>query len=581
MIDLRLYRLALLPALGCIVVLMFSLQPIPEPIEAPVSTPDFDGSEAARLARSIAASSPARKPGSGDDAAVADLVRERFAAIESGEVAVQELDSSFEGSDVTLQNVVLTLPGESEEVLLVLAHRDSASGPGAASSAASTAALIALAEDLGASRRNRTIVVASTAGGSDGADGARELVSSIPAPDGYAAGIALSQMGVAEPEKPVVVAPDPDGGSAPVKLVETAAALAEPRFGPGVARDGGFGQLARLAVPAAIGEGVALSEAGIDAVTITGNGERLVAEGADQADDVSSETLAQTGGLALALALSIDEAALSPAEADAPASYVRLGDNLIPGWALTLLGAALIVPGLVAAVDTWLRERREGPAAARRSIPWAAERILIPLLPLLLLYALALVGLAPDPSFPFEPDRFPFGAGAITLIVALGIAAALSSLLVRPMRTPLDAGPTLLAASAGVLSGVSLAGVWALNPYLGLLLAPLAHVWLLAARGEGSPRLGLVIGAIVVGFIPVIAALVVVATQLELGLSLPWYLLLLTTSGAIGVPMAALWCGLAGALLAVVAAARLDQRPRPTAQTLRTARTFVHTGALD
>lgn len=569
MIDLRIYRVALLPALAAVVVLMFSLQPVPKPIEPPVSTADFDGSATARLARSIVSAAPDRKPGSTGDAQTAELVRERFAAIEGGEVAVQDYESSFEGDDVNLQNVILTLPAESEEILLILARRDSAIGPGATSSAASTAALIKLAEELGASRRNRTIVLASTAGGSDGATGARELVSEIDAPEGYAAAVVLDQMGVAEIRDPVVVAPRPDGDSPPVKLVETAAALAEPRFGRDAVREGGLAQLARLAIPAGLGEGAALAKEGVDSITITGNGERLVEAAADQPDDISSDTLAQTGGLALDLALSVDEAQRPPAEADSPATYVRLGGNLIPGWTLVLLGGVLIVPGLLAAVDGWFRGRSRQPATARKTVPWALERVLIALVPLVLLYFLALIGLAPDPRFPFEPDRFPLDAGGFAVFAALAIAAALATLLIRPMRTPLDADPGMLAVAAGALTGISVVGIWALNPYLGLLLAPVAHVWVLAARGEGAPRVSLVAGVGALALVPVLIALVVVGAELDFGLALPWQLLLLVSSGAIGPGMALLWCGLVGGGLATLAAARLDQRRSAASGSLR------------
>ena len=81
-----------------------------------------------------------------------------------------------------MRNVILTLPGSSERTILVLAHRDSAEGPGAATSAAATATLLGLADDLGRSRRTKTMIFASTDGGSDGAEGARKLIEDLPAP---------------------------------------------------------------------------------------------------------------------------------------------------------------------------------------------------------------------------------------------------------------------------------------------------------------------------------------------------------------------------------------------------------------
>src|SRR5215207_7652643 len=137
-IDFRLYRLAFLPALVAVVVILFSLEPIPGPLEAPIALAGFDEEGAARTARQIAGTAPERTPGSEEDSAVADLIAERFAEIESAEVSEQSFSSSFDGEDVELRNVIATLPGESERRLVLLAPRDSAAGPGVASSAAAT-----------------------------------------------------------------------------------------------------------------------------------------------------------------------------------------------------------------------------------------------------------------------------------------------------------------------------------------------------------------------------------------------------------------------------------------------------------
>ena len=139
MFDPRIYRAALLPALVAFVVLMFSFAPVPDPLEPPVATSTFDGSEAARTARSIVALAPDRTPGSSGDRATADLVQERFSAIEGGEVSTQSFDSSFDGEDVKLENVVLTLPGISDRTILIVAARDSGEGPGATTSASASA----------------------------------------------------------------------------------------------------------------------------------------------------------------------------------------------------------------------------------------------------------------------------------------------------------------------------------------------------------------------------------------------------------------------------------------------------------
>jgi hypothetical protein len=85
-----------------------------------------------------------------------------------------------------------------------------------------------------------------------------------------------------------------------------------------------------------------------------------------------------------------------------------------------------------------------------------------------------------------------------------------------------------------------------------------------------------------VALIPVAAAVVRVGASLDLGLSTPWHLLLLLVDGQIGFPMALLWCGLLGGLLACVGAAgaRIAVGPGPARVKVRGPKGHAGPGAL-
>ena len=578
MFDPRIYRAALLPAIAAFVLLMFSLEPIPGSLQEPVSTPEFAGGEAARLARSIVSLAPSREPGSPGDAAVADLVRERFGAIEGGQLSTQSFDSTFDGEDVKLENVVVTLPGSSGETLLIVAHRDSAAGPDAAGSAAATALLVSVADDLGGSLHNRTIVLASTDGGSDGAEGARRLIDAMPSAEAVETAIVISQPGVEDPAPPFVI-PSGTGPESPsIQLVRTANSIASDAFEQSFAAPGPWAGLARLGIPIGLGEQAALRDRGIEAIALSAAGERPIATDSADAQEASEETMQTSGAIALDVILTLDDAERPPAAG--PDEYVRLGDNLIPGWTLALLALTLLIPPLLAATDTWLRELRLD-WRTRRSALWAIERALPPLAALLLAYLLGLIGLVPDPRFPYDPARFPGGAESVVALVALAAAFVFAGLLIRPMRTPLDVEPHTLAAAGGMLTGFALVGIWLLNPYLALLLAPAAHVWLLPARAAGSPRAVLITIVALLSLAPAIAAFLSVAAELDLGTSAPWHLLLLIVDGQIGLLTCLLWCATLGGLLACISAAGAAPGIAPAATIpLRGAGSHAGPGAL-
>jgi hypothetical protein len=566
MFDPRIYRAGFLPTLAVVVALMFSLEPVPAPLEQPATTPVFSGREAARQARTLTALAPAPAPGSSGDLAIADLVRERFEAVPGGEVSLQEVEGRFEGEDVPLRNVILTFPGEVEEAILIVAGRDSVESSGATTSAAATATLLGIADDLGGARHRRTIILASTSGIADGARGARQLARSLPVSVPIEAAIVISQPGVPNPRPPFVVAGRAGPESTSAGLLETVGGIAATQFEAPVEPPGAWSGFARLAIPVGIGEASALADEGLEAVAISAYGERPPPAEQDTEDAVSADTLLAAGSSALEAVLTLDEAVAEPAPG--PAAYIRVGDNLLPGWTLALLALALLLPALLAAGDLWLRDRRRTPRTARRSIPWALERALLPLAALLLVYGLAAVGLLPAPDFPFDPGRFPPEIEGPIALVAIAVALTLAALLVRPLRTPLDAEPQTLAAAAGLLCGLAVAGIWLFNPFLALLLVPTAHVWLLPARAQGPPRRRTIAIVAALALLPVLAAGIEVASALDLGPAAPWHLLLLFTGGHFGPLVGLLLCALIGGLIAAVSAAgggvRFEPRaPRP------------------
>jgi hypothetical protein len=457
----------------------------------------------------------------------------------------------------------------------VVAGRDSPAGPGAGTSAAATATQKTIADALGSQRHANTIVLAST-DGSEGAAGARELVDALPHPDDVVAAVVISQPAVARAEPPFTISSGTEPESPNVQLVETSRSITSNAFTRRDEPADPWVSFSRLAFPGGLGEQAALRGEGIEALAISAHGERPV----DPDDDlvVSVDTIAKAGSAALDLVLTIDEAEDAP---DAgPADYIRLGDNLVPGWTIALLALTLLVPPLLTAADAWLREQR-ADWRVRRTIPWAVERALMPLAALLLAYALAFVGLIPDPGFPYDPAAFPLGLRALVSFVALLAAFVLAGLLIRPARTPLDSQAHTLAAAAGLLSGVALVGIWLLNPYLALLLVPAANVWLLPARVSGPPRARWVTRAAVRALGPAIAAFGTLAVFLGLGAAAPWHILLMVVDGHIGFVMALLWCLLLGGLIACITAtaARGVDLP-PTAPRLRGAGTHVGPGAL-
>jgi hypothetical protein len=551
MVDFRLYRLAFAPALVAVVVILFSLEPAPEPLEAPVSLSEFDAEGATRTSRQIADRTPERAPGSAGDEATADLVADRFAEIAGGQVSEQSFSSSFDGDDIETSNVIVTLPGDSERRLVVLASRNSATGPGAASSAAATAVLLELADTFGAASHDRTLVFVSTAGANDGAIGAREFADNYPERDLIDAALVVSQPGALHRGPPFVIPWSSGHQSTAIQLTLTAAEIVSAELGEPAGLESTLGDLARLALPTGLGDQAPLIEDRLDAVAISSAGERPLPAEEDGPESLSTETLSELGQAAQTLVLALDSAPSAPDHG--PGAYLTLGDNLIPGWTISILALTLLVPALAAAADGYARALRRGRSRPR-DLGWVIGRALPFVGVLVLAYLLSLIGLLPSPRFPYDPGRFSDEWRAAIVLVALVGAFVGACFAAQPLSVPRRADHAGLALAAGAILAASSLLLWLVNPFLALLAVPAAHAWLPATVPDARPRIGTAFAAVAASAIPIALALAALGGRLKVGLGLPWHLLLMVAGGQIGPGTALLGCVIAGGLFAVLAA---------------------------
>ncbi|MCD6016394.1 MAG: hypothetical protein K0R88_2478 [Solirubrobacterales bacterium] len=550
LIDFRLYRLSFGLALLAVVVAMFSLEGTPDAIEAAAS-PGFEDERAAIAARQVLRLAPDRRPGSPGDDAVADLVAERFAEVAAGAVSEQLFEAEFEGEELELRNVLLTLPGDTASTVVVFAPRDSARGSGAASSAAATGALIELAEALGNRERRKAFLLASTTGSEAGAAGARALVSGLPERESIEAVIAITQPGAAERSPPFVVSSSTSETSGPVQLERTAEQAISAQAEEDSSDPSAFGQLARLAIPSGLGPQAPLIAEGFDAVAISAAGERPLEESEDGLDQLSGETLDAFGRAVESTVFAVDES--TEPLVHGPGTHLELSGNLVPGWTIALLALGLILPAVVVAVDACARAAR-GRMDLGPSVAWAAARSVPFVGALLALYGLAIVGAVPRPAFPFDPGLHEFGTRAaisLAVVVLVGIASAA---LLRRRGVTAAVAPAAAAPAIGLVAAVACLLIWLANPYLALLLVPAAHAWLLAAAGEPTASRGaLAVAATGVAAAPAVAALATISGALDLGAGAPWTFALMVADGQIGLGVTVPACFVGGALLGAIA----------------------------
>ncbi len=512
MLDHRVYRAAFLPALVAVFVLAFSLTDRPKPRTTQLAALAFDGPRAFKTMEDLAARFPHRRPGSTDDAGLADRVAaqfERTGFAKAAGVQRRSFDARTIDGKVTLETVTASREGLSNRTVVVIAHRDAVGSP-ATAELSGTAALLELARLFADRDLAKTIVLASVSGGSGGFAGAREAVEQASGP--VDAVFVLGDLASEKLRRPFVVPWRIGPGAIPMALERTAqtALRAELDADPGHARAGV--QLLRRALPLSSSEQGPLD----GAVLISASSERPPA--ADAA--VSPARMRRFGrGVLRTLYAALD----APARDAFPrADGVVVAKRLIPTWSIRLLVLALLAPALLTAFDGFFRARRRGAPMAAWSL-WVAGFAL----PVLLAWgwarllgvvgAIDVVG-APDVRLGENGSRI--GAAGWACVGSTVLVLAAAAVFLRPRLTGLR-GPEVASGGAAVATGLMLAVltlvVWAVNPYAAAVLLPAVHAWLLVSAPAHRLRRRVAATALAAGLL--VPGLLVVYYATAFGLS--------------------------------------------------------------
>jgi hypothetical protein len=550
-LDLRIYRAALLPALLALVVAAFSVQEPQAPRTTTLPPDSFAGARAFATLQALAREFPSRRPGGQGDSALA--LRVRGELLRAGfRVRDRRFEARTAAGRQELRSVVGTRAGFSDRKIVIVAHRDALDRP-ATAQLSGTAGLLELARVFRGRTLRRTLVLASTSGGSAGNAGAAEVARHLG--NNVDAVLVLGDLAGDLQRRPMVVPWSNGHGVAPLELQRTVAGALRLEGGLRPGEPGPFAQFARQAFPFTTGEQGEFVARGLPSVLVSASGER--GPGAERA--VTAARMAAFGRAVLRSITALDAGrGASPR----PADEVYAASKVLPGWAVRLVTLALIIPVLLAAVDGLARvRRRHHPVGMWLS--WVLSGALPFAGALGFAFVLRFTGLMPaPPPGPSPAGAVPLDLAAVLVMCAVGLAFAVGWLAVRPLVLRVwgvrgDPGSPGAAAALGLVLVATVGAVWMANPFAAALLLPALHGWLLVTAPEVRIRRGAALGVVAVTLLP--AALVALYYMIALGYSptsLLWNLLLFAAGGAAGLGALVVWCLLLGCLVSVVSVIR-------------------------
>lgn len=582
MLDPRIYRTGLVVVALAVVVLAFSFENQPGALPASLAPQAFNGGNVYKTMNQLSKQYPYRRPGSQSDDDIASLV-----SIGLTKYGFAPATSTFTARTAdgtrTLENVVGSRSGVQSGSIVIVASRDARGSP-ATASLSGTATLLELARDLEGETLPRTVVLASTSG-TQGEAGALQLAQTLGGP--IDAVIVLGDLASVHIRQPVIVPWATSPVVAPPALRNTLAAQLNQQAAIGSGGTSVFGQFAHLALPLTISAQGPFGAHGIPAVELSLSGERGPAPDAP----ISGPSALAVVGRSV---LSTISALQSGANIPAPSAYVLFDNDVVPGWAISVLVLALVVPVLLTTIDGIARARRRGYRVWRWLLVVLAAALPFALVVAIVLGArlIGLLGVAPPA--PLGPGTVPLHTAGTAVLLFAGLIVIGSLVVLRPVAIYFAAGPARKRDPEGTVAGAAIAvlfamclvtiAIWLMNPFAAALLVPALHLWLVALLPDVRVPTPVRLGLLLLGLVPVGLLIAYYSVTLGFGpIQVLWGVTLLVAGHVISPLMALAWsvfCGctvIAGGVL--VALARLP-RPEHVPVTVRGPASYAGPGSL-
>jgi hypothetical protein len=553
-LDLRLYRVTLLPFVIGVVIVAFSLHTGPTALSGSQPGARFDGQQANAVMTTLASGGGDPAPGSPRDDALARQIASQqspygVARANFQSVRIVRTNAQTTAGERTIETVVATRFGTGPGIVLI-ADRG---GPSGTSALAPTATLLEIADVFRDLSTQRPLTVVSTAGG---ASGLASVAGQLPAD--VEAAIVIGAPPSAPRDGVSVIPWSTAGGLAPAGLRVTVAAALAGGLGIHVGDVPLTDQFARLAWPLTTGAQGPVLASGTPAVlaTATDGGEPAQA-------DAETPGAAALGAFGQSLVAATNALDIGPDLATAPVRDLSVGSQILNGWGVRLLVGLLLASLAACTLDVLARAQRR-----RADIAGGMGWVLSLAVPFLLAGVFAIFlgdgGLLPaTPVTPVSTAQLPPGGAGAAALVSVALVFVLTWVLRAAVRRRRSAREPVGCAAGLLAIGCMVALLlWLANPYTALMLIVPLHVWLIALTRENTrtPLLGLI--ALVASLALPLAALVLVCSGAQISaLGFAWMLVLLIAGG--GLPFAGLLLGAVVCGCAVGAGTLLLAPPSP------------------
>jgi Peptidase family M28 len=495
------------------------------------------------LASQLARLYPDRAPGTAGSTGAARWIADQLTSL-----GLRPQTDTFEATipgrgRVSLRNVAAAVPGQTEQTIVVMAHRDdTGTGPGANDNASGTAAMIMVAGMYGrppgggvrAVTPHHTFLFLSTDGGAFGALGAHRFILHSPYSPRVVAVVNLDTL--ASRGLPRLEIGGEDSRSPAAALVDTAAARIADITGVSPGRTSAVGQLIDLAFPFSLYEQAPFVGHGVPAVTLTTAGDRPPPAFGDSVERMDGARFGQTGRAAEALVTSLDDGL---ALTQTSSSYLYLGQRgFVRGWAIEITLVFALFPFLAGAVDLFARCRR-WHVSLTPALKSYRSRLGFWLWAGILFELFAVFGVwTGGAARPINPETSAAGnwprLGLLALLVLLGLSWLVGRHRLIPRRAiSIEeelAGYAVTLLVLGILALV----VVAVNTYALIFLLPSLHAWLWLPQAR-ERRVATRIALLLAGFVGPLFLLGSIGVRFGLGLDAPWYLAELTAVGYVSI----------------------------------------------